>query len=203
MTKNDTLIIVDWDDTLFPTSWSVKNNINLNDMEVRNRYLVYFSELDRILYKLLNKLLDYGDVSIVTNALPKWITISSDVLPNTKYLLKRIKIISARQLYQPTHPQMMDWKKEVFKSEISAEVVKKEYLNIISIGDAEYEYNALIELNKTNTNKKILKAVKLMGTPTHETLLDQLEVLTKAAPNLCLSNYHLDLQFKFFSGFAY
>ena len=29
--KYRTLVIFDWDDTLFPTSWTVKNNINLSD----------------------------------------------------------------------------------------------------------------------------------------------------------------------------
>jgi hypothetical protein len=198
ITKNNTYIIIDWDDTLFPTSWSIKNNINFSDIEIRNRYLVYFSELDTILYKFLNKLLTYGTVIIVTNALLKWINITKEVLPNTKYILQKIKIISARQLYQPLKNTMGDWKKEVFKDEVSHELKSKNFINVISIGDAEYEYNALIALHDLD-KKNILKTVRLMSAPSHESLLDQLEVLYKSIPNLCLTPKHLDLEFKFFS----
>ena len=45
-----TLIILDWDDTLFPTSWISKNNIEFLSNE--NKDLLY----NKFFYKLLNKL---------------------------------------------------------------------------------------------------------------------------------------------------
>mgnify|MGYP003704592463 CR=1 FL=1 len=55
--KNNTLFILDWDDTLFPTSWFIHNNINLHNSYMRNLYISYFIELDNVLYKLLKKLI--------------------------------------------------------------------------------------------------------------------------------------------------
>lgn len=204
ITKKDTLIILDWDNTLFPTTWVMKNNIDLNDPEIRNKYITYFSDLDDMLYKLLKKLQEYGKVIIVTNALPIWVKISSSVLPKTSYLLRNLKIVSARKIYKPKSEDMMDWKKMAFKNEIFSEMANNKILNIISVGDADYEYKALIDLYKLSHNsKKILKSVKLMEDPSHETLLDQLDVLYKAIHDVCLSKNHLDLKFKYFSTYKY
>lgn len=196
--KDNTIIMIDWDDTLFPTTWCIKNNININDQETRNKYVTFFSELDKIIYKILNKFSSYGKVIIVTNALLKWINITSDVLPHTKYILRKLKVISARQLHQLEY-NMTEWKKKVFRKEIDDHEIG-ENLNVISIGDANYEYTALIELYHPN-KKDLLKAVRLISAPSHNTLLDQLEVIYKSIPNICLTDSHLDLEFRFFSGY--
>lgn len=190
---NKTLIILDWDDTLFPTTWTVKNNINLSDVEVINRYFNFFSELDSLLYKLLRKLLEYGQVIIVTNAMPQWVKTSSSVVPNTQLLLSKLKIVSARKNYENKSKSMMDWKKHAFKDETAPTL-----LNIISIGDAEYEYNALVNLYHP-ASKKILKSVKLIKNPNFETIVDQLEVLYSAVPDICTASNHLDLNFDFYT----
>lgn len=203
-TRNDTLIILDWDDTLFPTKWTAKNNINLNDPEVRNRYTTYFTDLDNVLYTFLKKLKEYGKVIIVTNAMPQWVKISASVLVKTSYLINTIKVVSARKNYSNITNNMMDWKKLAFKDEVAKELANNKILHVISIGDAEYEYRALINLyNATNKIKKIFKSIKLVNGPCNETLLDQLEVLSTAIRDVCLTNKHLDLKFKFFSPYRY
>lgn len=201
ITKKDTLIILDWDNTLFPTSWIIKNKINIKDPEVSNKYIVYFYDLDTILYELLTKLMDYGKVVIVTNALPTWIDISSRVLPKTSYILKKIKIVSARKNYQPHSPHMMDWKKMAFKDEVLGEMLNNNILNIVSVGDAEYEYMALIELYNLNHKPKLLKSIRFVDEPSHETLIDQLEVLKNSVVTICLIKKHLDKKFKFYSNY--
>src|SRR2546423_12365702 len=42
----NTLIIIDWDDTLYPTSWSVDNSIDLTDPKSRYKYIKHFELLD-------------------------------------------------------------------------------------------------------------------------------------------------------------
>ena len=90
-----------------------------------------------------------------------------------------------------------------FKDEAKNLLEDKKMVNIISIGDAEYEYNALIDLYKYDINKnklmikKLLKSVKLMRDPTYEILLDQLEVLTEAIRDVVVTDKHLDLNFNF------
>jgi len=185
--KSNSLVILDWDDTLFPTTWVTSNYINLNDIEVRNRYLDFFSELDDLLFRLLKKITEISNVIIVTNALPIWIKISSSVLPKTQYILKKIKIISAKKNFQKISNDATEWKRLAFKSEV---IDKK---NIISIGDASYEYKALISLYN---EKRILKSMKFLENPTHEILKEQIEILIDNIYEMVTYQKHLDLIFK-------
>jgi hypothetical protein len=195
VSKNKTLFILDWDDTLFPTNWVMKNNISLSDPNNLNNYINYFQELDRILAKFIEKTINLGKVIIVTNALPAWIELSSVFLPKTSHLLQKVKIVSARKNYRHKSSNMMDWKILAFRDIIDNEFKNPSTVNIISIGDAEYEYQALIALNDYNKQtKKILKSVKFMREPTHEILIDQLEVLGQAIPKIWNQNTHLDLK---------
>lgn len=198
-----TLIILDWDDTLFPSSWVIKNNINLFDSnnESKLRYVRLFSELDKILYGLLKKFKKYGKVIIITNALLSWVSDCMSVLPKTSQLLHSLRIISARQLFQYHYPDMMEWKKNTFKHIVNENINTNTningVMNIISIGDAEYEYKALIDLYTFKKNKKILKSIKFLRNPTLNILLDQLTVLYKAIDNICTDKKHIDWNFKF------
>ena len=194
-TKNKTLFILDWDDTLFPTNWVIKNNISLNDPMQLNTYANYFQELDRTLSKFLDKISRLGKVIIVTNALPSWVETSSIVLPATFRILRKIKIVSARQTYRDKSSNMMDWKIMAFRDIIDKEFNDPAVANIISIGDAEYEYQALISLNDYNRNtRKLLKSVKFVKDPSHEILVDQLDVLNRAIPKIWNKDGHLDLK---------
>jgi len=196
-----TLIILDWDDTLFPTTWILKNNIDVNNGEIKNKYIVYFAELDNVLYKVLINLMKYGTVTIVTNAMTKWVFLSSDIIPNTRNLIKKyIKIISARDMYQKKIPEMEKWKKLVFEQVVTDHFMNKHFIeNIISVGDAKYEFNALVDLHSNFKKKKrFLKSIRFMSSPTYESLIDQLEVLNNCVHKVCTSKKHMDLLFETF-----
>ncbi len=201
--KHKTLIILDWDDTLFPTSWITKHGINLLIPVIREKYMVFFSQLDMLLHSLLSKLLKCGTVVIVTNAMIKWVVISSYILPNTQRLIKEnIKIVSARDDHSDKHPgQMGIWKKKTFEQLVLEHFLDHyQVQNIISVGDAEYEFRALINLyNKhgpESGTKRLLKSVRLMANPSFELLIDQLKVLDESVPILCKAHRHMDLVFK-------
>ena len=200
MNKYKTLIIFDWDDTLFPTTWLVKNNIELINEQMQNKYIVTFSKLDNLLYKLLSSITKYGKVIIVTNAVYKWIDISLIMLPNTKQLIKRnIPIISAQDHYQEKYPGKMEyWKKMTFQTLTFNHFNTYPFQNIISIGDAEHEFNALINLYNENsvTKKKLLKTLRFIREPSFDALIDQLEVLNNCHLKIVSSKKHMDLFFK-------
>jgi hypothetical protein len=191
--KSNSLVILDWDNTLFPSTWVTRNYINLNDREVRNKYLDFFSELDTLIFTLLKNISEYSKVIIITNALPVWIKICSGVLPKTSYLLNNIRVISARKNFQKVSTDATEWKKLAFKDEVEKELDIKNIQNIISVGDASYEYNALINLYNKN---RILKSMKFLEEPTQEVLKDQLEVLIDNIKEIILYKKHLDLVFK-------
>jgi len=199
MNKYKTLTILDWDDTLFPTSWIVKNNINLNDNKMQNQYIVFFSRLDTLLYQLLLKLMKYGQIIIVTNAVTKWVMISSAMLPNTQKILKnKILILSARDAYQEKYPDAMHvWKKKVFEQIVAEYFANNKLQNIISVGDAEHEFNATTDLYNEHSviKNRLLKTVRFMKDPSFDELIDQIEVLNNCADKILMSPKHLDLKF--------
>ena len=108
--KAKTLIIVDWDDTLYPTSWVVNNKIDLTSPITKLKYTKYYKTLDICLSSTLNHLKLYGDILIITNAMTEWVELSLSVLPITKRVIEYIPIVSARARYQDTQP-MSEWKK--------------------------------------------------------------------------------------------
>lgn len=195
MNTNNTLFILDWDNTLFPTSWILNNNIDIYRINNYHPYMLHFVELDNMIYRLLVKLVSIGRVVIVTNASLEWILTSFPLLPRTsQYIKKFVHIISANDRYQYRCP-VNDWKKCIFNYDISHIISTSK--QVISIGDSEYEYNALVNLSVQSKHKnKLLKSVKLVSTPDYDTLMDQLNVLTKSAYNICEKMRHLDLIFK-------
>lgn len=192
--KNNTYIILDWDDTLFPTTWTTKNKLNFENNNAI-KYADYFSDLDDILHKLLYRLNNYGKVIIITNALPMWIDMSSRVLHKTKELLGNIDIVSAKKIYRDKFQNATNWKKMAFRDELK-KYSNHNMTNIISIGDAIYEYIALVKLYDPSMNNRYLKSIKMMDKPTYKSLLEQLYILYMSIPSICTIDKHLDMKFE-------
>jgi len=194
--NKSTLIILDWDDTLFPTSWVNKNNIEIMNNS-KFIYKKYFENIDLSLIKLLKILVECGDVIIITNALLNWIDISSRILPVTNKFLKtinNIKIVSARGEYSSISDDLMDWKKMAFQNELSKKTKTQKINNIISIGDAEYEYHALLNLYRGEPhNYRLLKSVKFLKYPNNNQILEQINIMNNAVEKVCTHPGHLDL----------
>jgi hypothetical protein len=195
-TKGSTLIILDWDDTLFPTSWISGNKINIKDEEIMIKYRKYFNEVDLTLAYLFAKMLSYGNIVVITNALIQWIYMSSSILPRISYFInnKKIKIVSARGDFANINNDPYSWKKMAFEREYNLFNSRNQLNNVISIGDAEYEYLALINLfNKKND--QILKSIRFIKYPSRDLLLDQISVLGNAIDDVCVTDRYLDLKF--------
>lgn len=199
-TKNNNLIIFDWDDTLFPTSWMVKNNIDLTKKSTQQQYINLFSKLDAVLFELLNNINKNSQIIIITNAMAKWVEISMVMLPKSQPIItNNIPIISARESYKNKFPNdMTQWKLYTFKDVIKSHYEKYPNCNnIISVGDANYELLATVDLYDTDAhkNKKYLKTVKLFDEPSFESLVIQLKLLNNNIPKIITNKKHLDLKF--------
>lgn len=191
-----TLIIFDWDDTLFPTTLLVSKGIDLSNPTPSNQYISLFTKLDNTLFNLLSNLVQHSQIVIVTNAVKKWVDISLVTLPKSKVLInKHIPILSARDLHKQEFPKdMKQWKRQTFKK--IAET-NKNFTNIISVGDAEYEYLATIDLydKMAHSKKKLLKTIRLFPNPSFESLINQLDLLSNSFHKIISCNRHLDLKF--------
>ena len=206
-------IFIDWDDTLYPTTWVHNNNIDCTNKEDINKYKLFFLELDKSITNLLEILTDDNDnaVYIVTNANKKWVELCLSILPKTKEIIEKdVIILSAKDNYNQKTNSVMDWKVLTFR-----DVVNNVYINnalelgglytplhtspsqfmgnVVSIGDSNYEYTALLNLYEYfkkngfrlfNTSKKkekeyLLKNIKLVDKPEFDILINQLYVLKK------------------------
>lgn len=176
MKKENTLIIIDWDDTLFPSSW-IKDTTNL----------IKLNDIDHSLTLLLETMKQLGNIIIVTNASMSWIEKSKNYLTFSRPILDDIEFISARDKYSKKY-STEDWKKQVFKDIIS----KKQYLNVISIGDAHYEYDALLSLKKIKYYK-FLKNIRFIKRPKIEMLDSQIQLLEESLPQIV--NLHRSSEF--------
>ena len=162
------IFIIDWDDTLFPTTWINNNSIDLLNENTKNEYRLYFLELDKIISSLIITINKIGDIYIVTNANLKWIKTCLKLLEKTTYeiIKNNIRIVSARDTYSMIKTSPLDWKIFTFQDiieEILYLIYEKlkpfTYMNIISIGDAQYEYNALLNLDNYFKNNTIFKNI--------------------------------------------
>ena len=189
------IFILDWDDTLFPTFWVQSKNINIKDNETYETYKLYFIELDKQILSFLTILNSIGDIYIVSNAGMSWLTNTIAILPNTKQFIENnnISVLSARD--KNIGNEINTWKINTFKTifenviqyvnslnKLSVQEGKNEeiIINIISIGDAHYEYIALINLNdymKSTHLKYLLKNIKLMEKPQFNDVIDQIKSL--------------------------
>ncbi len=211
------IFIIDWDDTLFPTTWVNKNSIDITKAEALNQYKIYFLELDKTISSLLDSLNEVGEIWIVTNANIKWIKSCLTILNLSRKVIinKNIRIVSARDSYSQNNNSPTEWKILTFQdiiedimNKIKKNMKPNTIINIISIGDAMYEYIALINLdnfiksfisnrnNQINCNfKYLLKNIKFMEKPDFNFVIDQMQVLQKNKSNIINRIEYIDLKF--------
>jgi len=204
------IFIIDWDDTLFPTSWVNKNVISIDNIESIKDYKLYFIELDKTISNFLENLNKYGQIYIVTNANINWIKTCLNILVTTRKIIMQnnIRIVSARDIYSQTYTSPTEWKINSFRDILHNVIIKmpeksmnNTFLNIISIGDANYEYIALINLDdyfkshKKNINY-LLKSIKFVEKPDFDIIIDQIQVVKKNTDYIINKIGYVDLKFR-------
>ena len=123
------LIIFDYDDTLFPSTYYTKNtNLTIDDLNV----------IDNTVCDIFKTLQDNGHtVIIISNGNMAWINESMKLLPNIKnYVISnKIQIISARDLYDKTTVKYEDWKRFTIVRILTSEPYYN-FDTIIGVGDS-------------------------------------------------------------------
>ena len=172
-----TLILFDWDDTLFPTTAMVHNKPRDRTLCEEHNINLCFA-----VSHLLNLTRTLGRVMIVTNARAAWVDHTSRTLiPEMAALLAGIPIVSARDLFEANHPgDPILWKCEAFAlfKENSRQIA-----NLVSIGDSEPEMQAVASLAKLY-HTSFVKTVRFRSLPTMPELIKQLELLESKLPQI-------------------
>lgn len=131
------LVVFDYDDTLFPTTFMQHHQ----DLKKRD-----LQELDRMIVQLMHTIKLAGHkIIIISNGSLSWIRDSSSTfLPNFYKFVQsnNIRMISARDIYEPTGISYENWKRFTMISTC----VLPEYVNmqgLIGIGDSPIDQLAV------------------------------------------------------------
>ena len=178
--KNTNLTILDWDDTLFFTNFICPGGLSYREIE-------HFSEKEKELIKsiencvktILEKAILKGEVFIITNSSSGWVEFcSKKFYPEVFPLLKKIKIISARDLYEEKYPNdQKTWKLLTFVN-IKNYFNINRHINIICIGDATFEIEAS-EMLASKFKNYYLKTIKFRENPGLSELKKQLNLIVR------------------------
>ena len=171
------IFIFDWDDTLFCTTFLSPSGYLDDDMVVLVSNMEKMKKLEVLVKKLLNLTFEKGDTYIITNSEPGWVEYSCKrFFPNVSGLLNKIKIISARGLYENEYPNdFRTWKNKAFNN-IIQNYEKNLPTNIICLGDSIYEIKAARHLS-ANFPNGYLKTIKFRENPKIEQLINQLNLV--------------------------
>ena len=172
--KYNSIIIFDWDDTLLPTSFLVSKGILTPNLELTKYETRKLLELEELILQLLTLAVDKGNVYIITNADKGWVEYSSKLIyPSISNILRKIKIISAKNKYQEIYPgDSRKWKIKAFVN-LTTELDVKKITNIICSGDSVFE----IEAGKILASKftqAFIKTIKFKEKPQLEEVFKQI-----------------------------
>lgn len=153
--ETDTVIIFDWDDTLLCSS-------AINAQQWRQDQL---EQLESMVESILETAMQLGETMIVTNGNSSWVQDSARrFLPNLSKILSRVKVMSARAVYEQSFPgDPFAWKRQAFK-EILARRRQEGYhpdgVNLIVLGDSPAEIQAAKSATKVLNGRSVIKTVK-------------------------------------------
>jgi len=208
---NQTIIIYDWDDTLCPST-CVKRLAQYDGKgrltaKVDKETLSELTMLSDQVLPLLRRSLTMGKVVIVTNAKRPWVDISrGSFLPALKDVLEEIPVIYALELLRDDPPdpepqpgQLLTATKaramKAVVSEFYSRYPKQSWKNIVSIGDALFEHDAIRQVVQQRPMEKPCrtKTVKLLEGPTIAGMVVQLSIVENWLTKIVQMDNNIDI----------
>ncbi len=178
-----TLLILDWDDTLLCTSYlhpggKTVSHPRLTDLDYQRFAAEFLRELETAVSALLTLALRHGPVCIITNADPGWVEWSaSNYMPGLTALMRRVRVVSARGRYMSKFPDdAARWKLQAF---LDARHALQDGIvtNIVAVGDSCLEMAAACYVG-TKCAGVIMKTVKFMERPLPRELIKEINLLS-------------------------
>lgn len=188
-----TLIILDWDDTLFCTSYLQNLPMcSFNDLSPQMQCTL--REIEKQAVTLMLSAIECGNTFIITNAETGWVETSSRCwMPSLASVLRNVQVISARSRYEAKYPDdAKRWKTETFL-ELGGRFDTEVVTNLISVGDSECEMEAARHMG-TVFQRSTVKVVKFKHEPSPEDLLQQLRLVNMAFSKIVEKGRDLTIQ---------
>lgn len=175
-------MVLDWDDTLFPSSFVDRRKLihsRCADLPVELQR--GFAELEKAASRLITSATQYGTVLIITNAQTGWVELCvSKFMPGLMDVLaKSVRVVSARSSFERFFPgDPLCWKAAAFAHELHQlqKTVGVPLKNVMSFGDSMEERTAVkIAAGQLRSRAK---SVKFLDAPNPRQLHQQIEVVT-------------------------
>jgi hypothetical protein len=190
--RESTLIILDWDDTVLPTTYLAMVGYRVDGPDPDEALAAQLHAYSEHALALLRGLLNLGHVVICTNAESGWIELTcKKFLPKLEAIVESMEKISARSEFEPkgiTNP--FDWKKYAF----SGILQRYGKLNVLSVGDSTHERSAVLHgWQLLGDPRAMCKSLKLLERPDLDCLRLQHVVALTVIAHVVSYAGHLDL----------
>ena len=200
-----TLLIFDFDDTLFCTKYLDTFALSYQDifncrvsLEQVNACLAHeIKELECAILDLFMNIGQNCDIVIISNADLKWINnCLTHFLPELNDYLRDndIKIHSAKNTFSKIVKTPADWKIKCFKKVVDEMYGEDVFydLNVISIGDGKEEKKAVFNLAKNLKFRKLrAKFIRMISFPSAASIILQLKYLNDNINEMILDEYSI------------
>lgn len=194
------LIILDWDDTILPSSWVAGEGLRLDEPHVLPaRVTAKLQPIEDKATKLIQRACELGTVIVITNAETGWVELSAKrFLPAVVPLLGGVKVVSARSEFEASYPSSpQQWKMAAFGREIRQALAHPDVgdaqCTVASLGDSVHEREALHSACRALKSPVVTKSVKFIEHPGLEQLEREMECVTRAFEDIVSPPGNVDL----------
>lgn len=197
ITKEDTMIIFDWDDTLVPTTFLFSNQPGslTESFEMPQKLQESLDNCAVSALATLEMAKQFGHVCIVTNSQNGWIDLATErFFPRLTEVLRDIPKFSARSAFEsPTLVQPVHWKALAFEHCVNSFYGSSPRIrNVVSLGDSEHDRAALF-MAAQKVPGIWAKSLKLTEQPDAEYIVKELELIRESLQTLTNHPGALDL----------
>ena len=179
-----TLLLLDWDDTLFCTTHAQSGTVPQEDLQ----------DLTAQAVGLLTEAHELGQTIIVTNAATGWVeTCVRRHMPGAEAAVRRSGVTSARSRFERRYPgDPVAWKCAAF-----AELKENSrcIANLVAVGDQEPEMRAVRELAALYRTAYV-KTVRFKRRPSARELATQLSLLRQKLPAIVSRQTNMNIVMK-------
>ena len=200
--RERTLLVLDYDDTLFPTTELRRMGYATAVEETLPEDMVEkIGRIEEQAVQMVQQCTRYGQVLLLTNAESRWLTLSTRCyMPKLlQVLAEHARVAYGREWSSPANehdPGM--WKQLAFENELRTlrqQLGPETAIRLVSVGDSTFERKAAkVAATGAEFGKVEVKTVKLMDLPSFSLLQRQLEVLCLALEPILMQRGTLDVE---------
>jgi len=194
----ESVIVLDWDDTILPTSWLERIRALTAGTPLRPEVQRQMANLCHVCSQTMAMAQQMGTVVFITNSAPGWVDQSCQLFMPQIYQQVRGHQIFAKPMHAP-----LTFKLASFRRECQA------WRNVVSVGDGDAERAASLRLLTPPDRKmsagrgdaahdnRIVKSVKLIEFPSCQQLIAEHEMLQVRLLDIVTFQGSLDLKARF------